>query len=210
MTLVEILKAQGLNDEQIKKIQEDMKTNKIFTASEENLDVRYGKLKTDHDALTAKDAESQKLIADLQKATKGQEAVQAKITEYEATIAAQQEELQKTKLESAVKIALLGAGAKESDLDYLMYKMQNDKDWKPELGEDGQVKGIDDKMKGMKTQFPAQFESTSKKTIEEKKLDKSDDGQKMSKEEFNKMGYQGRMKLFNENPDLYAELSGKK
>lgn len=210
MTLVEILKAQGLNDEQIKKIQEDMKTNKIFTASEENLDVRYGKLKTDHEALTAKDAESQKLIADLQKATKGQEAVQTKITEYEATIAKQQEELQKTKLESAVKIALLGAGAKESDLDYLMYKMQNDKDWKPELGEDGQVKGIDDKMKGMKTQFPAQFESTSKKTIEEKKLDKPDDGQKMSKEEFNKMGYQGRMKLFNENPDLYAELSGKK
>lgn len=210
MTLVEILKAQGLNDEQIKNIQEDMKTNKIFTASEENLDVRYGKLKTDHDALTAKDAESQKLIADLQKATKGQEAVQAKITEYEATIATQQEELQKTKLESAVKIALLGAGANESDLDYLMYKMQNDKDWKPELGEDGQVKGIDDKMKGMKTQFPAQFESTSKKTIEEKKLDKPEDGQKMSKEEFNKMGYQGRMKLFNENPDLYAELSGKK
>lgn len=210
MTLVEILKAQGLNDEQIKKVQEDMKTNKIFTASEENLDVRYGKLKTDHEALTAKDAESKKLIADLQKATKGQEAVQTKITEYEATIAKQQEELQKTKLESAVKIALLGAGAKESDLDYLMYKMQNDKDWKPELGEDGQVKGIDDKMKGMKTQFPAQFEFTSKKTIEEKKLDKPDDGQKMSKEEFNKMGYQGRMKLFNENPDLYAELSGKK
>ncbi len=210
MTLVEILKAQGLNDEQIKKVQEDMKTNKIFTASEENLDVRYGKLKTDHEALTAKDAESKKLIADLQKATKGQESVQTKITEYEATIAKQQEELQKTKLESAVKIALLGAGAKESDLDYLMYKMQNDKDWKPELGEDGQVKGIDDKMKGMKTQFPAQFESTSKKTIEEKKLDKPDDGQKMSKEEFNKMGYQGRMKLFNENPDLYAELSGKK
>lgn len=210
MTLVEILKAQGLTDEQIKKVQDDMKTNKIFTASEENLDVRYGKLKTDHDALTAKDAESQKLIADLQKATKGQEAVQTKISEYEATIAKQQEDLQQIKVESAVKIALLGAGAKESDLDYLMYKMQNDKDWKPELGEDGQVKGLDEKMKGMKTQFPAQFESSSKKTIEEKKLDKPDDVQKMSKEEFNKLGYQGRMKLFSENPDLYAELSGKK
>ena len=51
-------------------------------ASEENLDVRYGKLKTDHDAMIAKDAESQKLIAELQKATKGQEDVQTKITEY--------------------------------------------------------------------------------------------------------------------------------
>ena len=74
MTLQEILKANGLDDEAVKKVVDDMKSNKIFTASEENLDVRYGKLKTDHDALTAKDAESQKLIAELQKATEGQEA----------------------------------------------------------------------------------------------------------------------------------------
>ena len=124
MTLQEILKAKGLTDEQIKEVIGEMKQNKIFTASEENLDVRYGKLKTDHDALTAKDAESQKLIAELQKATKGQEAVQGKITEYEATIAKQQEELIKTKIESATKIALLGAGAKATDIDYLIFKIR--------------------------------------------------------------------------------------
>lgn len=86
MTLQELLKAQNLTDEQVKGILDAMKQNKIYTASEENLDVRYGKLKTDHDAMVAKDAESQKLIAELQKATKGQEDVQTKITEYEATI----------------------------------------------------------------------------------------------------------------------------
>ena len=86
MTLQELLKAQNLTDEQVKGILDAMKQNKIYTASEENLDVRYGKLKTDHDAMVAKDAESQKLIAELQKATKGQEGIQTKITEYEAMI----------------------------------------------------------------------------------------------------------------------------
>lgn len=47
--------------------------------------------------MIAKDAESQKLIAELQKATKGQEDVQTKITEYEATIQKQQEELAEAK-----------------------------------------------------------------------------------------------------------------
>ena len=112
MTLEELLKAQNLTDEQVTAIIGGMKENKIFTASEENLDIRYGKLKTNHDALVAKDAESQKLIEELQKATKGQDAVQAKITEYEATITRQQEELQQA--EKAVKIL----GGKIQDVVY--------------------------------------------------------------------------------------------
>ena len=41
MTLQEILKSQGLSEEQIQKIVGEMKQNKIFTASEENLDGSY-------------------------------------------------------------------------------------------------------------------------------------------------------------------------
>ena len=44
MTLQEILKSQGLSDEQIESVIGEMKQNKIFTVSEENLDIRYGKL----------------------------------------------------------------------------------------------------------------------------------------------------------------------
>ena len=51
MTLEEILKAKGLDDEAVKSTIGEMKQNKIFTASEENLDTRYGKLKTDHEAV---------------------------------------------------------------------------------------------------------------------------------------------------------------
>lgn len=209
MTLQEILKAKGLTDEDIKSIIGEMKQNKIFTASEENLDVRYGKLKTDHDNLTAEHKKSTDLIAELQKATKGQEAVQGKITEYEATIQKLQEEAVQAKTESALKIGLLSAGAKATDIDYLIFKMSHDADWKPELDDQGQVKGLDEKVKGLKTQFPNQFESSAGKKIEEKKLEKPDDPNKVSKEDFDRMGYQERLKLYNDNPDQYKELSGK-
>lgn len=208
MTLNELLKEQGLTEEQIEKINAGMKENKIFTASEENLDVRYGKLKEEHTALTNKDAESQKLIATLQEATKGQEEVQGKIAEYEATIQKQNEELTRAKTESALKIGLLSSGAKASDIDYLIFKMSNDPDWKAELDDNGGIKGLDDKVKGMKTQFPTQFESSSSKKIEEKKLENLDDNNdKVSKEDFRKMGYQKRMQLFNDDPELYNELA---
>lgn len=207
MTLKEILKAKGVADDVIESIMGDMKTHKIFTASEENLDIRFGKLKADHDALVKKDTESQKLISELQSATKGQEDVQKQIAEYQAQIAKQDEELKQAKTESAMKIGLLSAGAKASDIDYLLFKLNHDSDWKPELDDNGQVKGLDDKVKGLKTQFPVQFEASSTKKIDEKKLDKPDQKQTVTKDDFKKMGYQSRLKLFNENPELYNELS---
>lgn len=214
MTLEELLKAQNLTDEQVTAIIDGMKENKIFTASEENLDIRYGKLKTDHDALVAKDAESQKLLAELQKATKGQDAVQAKITEYEATIAQQQEELQQAKTEAALKVGLLSEGAKATDIDYLIFKLNHDSDWKPELGEDGQIKGFKDKMESLKTQCPNQFETASGdgddgyKRMDDGKLPNGDNlKDSVTKEEFAKMGYKSRVELRESNPDLYEKLT---
>lgn len=206
MTLAEILKAQGLTDEQIQTITGEMKQNKIYTAGEENLDVRYGKLKTDHDALTAKQTESDKLIAELQKANKGNEAIQSKISEYEAIIAEKNAELEQTKIESAVKIALLGA--KAVDVDYLTFKLKEKGEIK--LDDQGNIKDIDDMLSGLKTQYPSQFESATTKKIEEHKLPDGDDEGKVTKEDFAKMGYQQRLKLYSENPEMYAELSGTK
>lgn len=214
MTLEELLKGQNLTDQQVTAIIDGMKENKIFTASEENLDIRYGKLKTDHDALVAKDAESQKLIEELQKATKGQDAVQAKITEYEATIAQQQEELQQAKTEAALKVGLLSEGAKATDIDYLIFKLNHDSDWKPELGEDGQIKGFKDKMESLKTQCPNQFETAAGdgddgyKRMDDGKLP-GGDGPKdsVTKEDFAKMGYKSRVELRESNPDLYEKLT---
>ena len=206
MKLDELLKTLGLEDDMIKKILKAMKDNKIFTASEENLDVRYGKLKADHDNLTAEHEKSTGLIAELQKQTKDNEGIQNQITEYQAQIQTLQEEALKAKTESALKIGLLSAGAKPSDIDYLMFKMEHDSEWKPELDDQGKVKGLDDKLKGLKTQFPAQFEGTGSKKIDEKKLEKSEEKTSVTKDEFRKMGYQDRLNFKKSNPELFKEF----
>lgn len=206
MTLQEILKSQGLSDEQIEKVTGEMKQNKIFLADEENLGIRYKKLKDDHDALTKQHGEATTLIEELKKGNKGNEQLQSKITAYETQVADLQAELEKTKVESAIKVALLSA--KALDVDYLTFKLKEKGEMK--LDDQGNIKGIDDMIAGLKTQFPTQFETASQKKIEEHKLPNGDDNKKISQEDFNKMGYQDRLKVYNENPELYNELSGHK
>lgn len=206
MTLQEILKSQGLSDEQIEKVTGEMKQNKIFLADEENLGIRYKKLKDDHDALTKQHGEATTLIDELKKGSKGNEQLQSKITAYETQVAELQKELERTKVESAIKVALLSA--KATDVDYLTFKLKEKGEIK--LDDQGNIKGIDDMLAGLKTQFPTQFESVTQKKIDEHKLPDGDDTKKISQEEFSKMGYQDRLKIYNDNPELYAELSGNK
>lgn len=205
MTLQEILTARNIPEDQIKGIVEDMKTNKIFTASEENLDIRYAKLKTDHENLTAQHNESTKLIEQFKAGAKDNEALQGKITSYESQIAQLQEQLKTAQLDSEIKIALLGA--KAVDVDYMTFKLKEKGDL--ELDDQGHIKGIEDKLAGLKTQFPNQFESEfSQQTILVNKLPKSDDRKAVyTKEEFAKMGYNERLKLKQENESLFRQLT---
>lgn len=166
MTIAEILKAKGVSDDIISAVQEDMKTNKIYTASEENLDIRYGKLKTQHEGKLAELTEAQNLIEELKKSNKGNESLQTKVSDYEAQIQQLQAQLAQTQLEAEIKVQLLGA--KALDVDYLTFKLKE----KGELAldEQGKIKGWDDKLAGLKTQFPNQFEDGSKKNILENRL----------------------------------------
>lgn len=203
MTITEILKAKGVSEELIQAIQEDMKANSIYTASEENLDIRYGKLKTQHEGTTKELGEAQKLIEELKKSTKGQEDAQQKIAAYEQQVTQLQAELEQTKLESAIKVELLAA--KAADVDYLTFKLKE----KGELAldEQGKIKGWDDKLAGLKTQFPTQFEAEGKKNIIENRLPNTGgNGEGISKEAFAKMGYQERLKVYQENPETYKQL----
>jgi hypothetical protein len=204
MNLIEIMKAKGISEDIIQAVQEDMKANKVFTASEENLDIRYGKLKTDHDGKLAELAEANNLIAELKKNNKGNEGLQQKVTDYEARIEQLQAENARIKLDAAIKVELLSN--KALDVDYLTFKLKEKGEL--ELDEQGKIKGWDDKIAALKTQFPTQFESAGGKKYDEHKLpDKQDGGDALTKEAFQKMGYQDRLKVFNENPAAYAELT---
>ena len=205
MTLQEILKAKGLDDEAVESVIGEMKQNKIFTASEENLDIRYSKLKADHDNLTAQHGESTKLIEQMKAGAKDNEVLQGKITSYESTIATLQQQLKDAQMDAAIKVALLGA--KAMDVDYLTFKLKEKGEL--ELDDQGNIKGIDDKMAGLKTQFPNQFESgIAQKEIQAQKLPERTNpgGTVVTKEDFNKMGYASRVKLKEADPELYTQM----
>ena len=205
MNLNEILQAKGIADDVIRAIVEDMKTNKIFTASEENLDIRYGKLKGQHDTATAQLREANDLIATLKKSTEGQEGLQQKVAAYEQQIAALQAQLEETQTDADVQMELLAAGVKPDDMDYVMFKLKAK--GKLERGEDGKIKDMADKIDALKTQLPNQFSGESKKTVQELKLPSGEPGDKgVTKEEFNKMGYSSRVALKQENPELYNQM----
>lgn len=109
------------------------------------------------------------LISELQKGTKGNEELQGKITAYETQVSKLQDQLKQTQVDAELKVAMLAAGAKADDIDYLTFKL-NSKGEKLEVGEDGHIKGIDEMITGLKTQFPNQFESANKTIIEENRL----------------------------------------
>lgn len=211
MNLVEILKSKGVSDELIAAIQEDMKANSIYTASEENMDIRYGKLKTQHEGVTQQLNEANTLIEDLKKSNKGNEALQQKVTAYEQQITQLQGELEEAKVTAAVKIGLLEA--KAVDVDYLLFKMREKAraDGKTiELDENGKIKDWDDLLSSLQTQSPNMFETDKGddgyQVLTPKKLKDGDDTSTVTREQFRAMGYEERMALKQKNEQLYNTM----
>ena len=202
MNLLEILKANGIDDVTVEKIANDMKTNKVFTAGEENLDIRYGKLKNEHTALQQNVTDLQSQIAQLeqlkvQNVTLMEES-NKKVADLEA-------ENLRIKTDYAIERALIEA--KVQDVDYMKYKLKEKNPDGFKLDDNGKIESINTVLDDLKVQFPTQFTKTEKK-IEEKKLEKSDDNNVgISSEQFSKMNYHERAKLFKENPEQYAELN---
>lgn len=206
MTLQEILKAKGMSDEDIESTIGEMKQNKIFTTSHENMDVRYPKLKADHDSLTAQHGESTKLIEQFKAGAKDNEALQSKITSYEATIENLTKQLNDQKIDSAMDRKLTSAGAKPEDLDYLKFQWR--KKGEITLDDSGEIKGAEDAVAGLKTQHPVQFASA----VDQRELQphtlqdrKQNDGG-MTKAEFLRKPYAERVSFANENPEAYKTI----
>ena len=164
---------------------------------------KFSTLEAENQSNAAKLAEANNLIAELKKATNGQEDLQGKITAYEGQVAQLQAELEQTKLEAAIKVDLLSA--KALDVDYLTFKLKEKGELS--LDENGKVKGMDDKIAALKTQFPTQFETAAQKNILENRLPETGAGDNVvTKEEFNKMGYNSRVELKKNNPELYSQM----
>ena len=172
------------------------------------------KLDRIQETLTGRETEltnANNLIAQLEKASKGNETALNQIAEYKTQAEQLQAELAETKLKSAIKVALLSE--KAVDVDYLTFKLNEklkEKGESLELDENENIKGWDERLAGLKVQFPTMFESSTRKVIEQNKLpEEPNGGTGVSKEQFEKMGYQSRLKLKQEQPDVYAKMVGR-
>ena len=147
------------------------------------------------------------LIAELKKGTKGNDDLQNKINNYETvTIPDLQKQLQDVKIKAAVKVALLSE--KATDIDYLTFKINeklNEQGKTLELDENDNIKGWEDVISGLKTQFPAQFESAAQGIkVDPNPLPKSEPRKEgLTRESLLKMPYAERQKIYNENPEAY-------
>ena len=165
----ELLKELGYTDEQIKAIVDGMKNKKLFTSSEENIDLRYSKLKDDFKSKEDELTNANELIKQLQDSNKGNKDLQTKVTEYETKIAEMQKEQHQKDVDNALKLELLKNKAKADDIDYLIFKIKANKDRKEiELDDNGNLK--DFKVDELKKEFKGNFEDESSTLVDVKTL----------------------------------------
>lgn len=167
---------------------------------------KYAALEATHNSKLAELEQANILIGDLQKSTKGNEELQAKIQNYDVQVQDLQAQLAKEKLDSAIKVALLEA--KAQDIDYLTFKLNEEKA-EFALDENGKVSGLDEKIEGLKIKFPTQFESGATKKIIENKLEHNDSKQALTRADVLKKSYAERVKIYDENPEAYSEIMKK-
>lgn len=206
MTLAEILKSQGLTDEQITTIEGEMKQNKIFTSAEENIDIRFGKLQTDFNAKTKEHADALATIQQLQSAAAGNADTVQQINDANAKIAQLEAENAEIKAENAAKMALLNGKAKAEDIDYLIYTYKQQNGGKLELDENGELKGFD--VEALKTAKPNNFEAEGVRKVDVHKLNEGEGENKgVTKAQFDKMSYKERTELYESDRETYDKLS---
>lgn len=212
MNITEIFKENGIGEEAAGAILAAMKANGIYLSAEENIDVRYGKLKTQHDTVSSQLKEANATIEGLKQSNAGNEELQKKVTDYEQTMQTMQAQLEQVKRDAAIQVKLHEANA--TDVKYMAFCLNEKlkKDGKAlELDESGDIKGWNDLLSGLQTQFPTFFDSAKSKdgltVYEPNKLKKSDENRNPTREEFKNMDYDSRLALKRDNPELFKQLA---
>ena len=143
--------------------------------------------------------EANSTITDLKKNNADNEALQAKVKEYEDTIKTQKADyeakVRNLTLDSAIEKALSKAGAKHIDL--LSTKIDREK---LKVEEGGNVIGLDEQINSYKETYKDLFVP---KIEGRDPNNKSTSNKGMTKEQFNSLSYKERVELYNTNKDLY-------
>lgn len=200
MTLAEILKQNGVAEDTIRAIQNDMKAAKLFTTGEENADIRLGKLKGEHESVRQQLEAAQQKIAALEADKAEHSGSQEKMDEMHRQLEATQAALQKSRMDAAIHIALMCGGA--SDIDYMTWVLQQKGDALT-LDDKGNIDGWENTLASLKKKYPNQFEASGRKNIIENRLPDQEGHAPLSRSEILKKPYAERKKIFEENPEVF-------
>lgn len=198
MTLAEILKQNGVAEDTIRAIQNDMKAAKLFTTGEENANIRLGKLKGEHESVRQQLEAAQQKIAALEADKAEHSGSQEKMDEMHRQLEAAQAALQKSRMDAAIHIALMRSGA--SDIDYMTWVLQQKGDALT-LDNKGNIDGWNTTLADLKKKYPKQFASGGGRTVVENRLPDQDGHAPLTRSEILKMPYAERVKTFEENQE---------
>lgn len=158
--------------------------------------------KTDFNSKVEELKSANDTLESLKKDNKDVEALQIKITEHEATVEGLQKELADSRKQAAIDLALTKNKARNTKAVKALLDAKT-----LELTDEG-VKGLDDQLKKVKEDNPFLFdegEGTKGPTFS--KNGNPNGTTKVTKEDFNKMGYSERLNLKQSDPGLFSELN---
>lgn len=180
---------------------------------------KYDALQASFDGQKAELDKANGLIAELQKGTKDMEDMQSKISTYETEKTQLQAENEALKVKYALDVAMRDAGVKKENAELLSIALERklkEKNEKIELDANGNIKGWDNHLNELKTQFPVMFEDGSGdgeggsdyQPLEGGGLPKGGSEKTVTKEQFRSMSYEERIALKKSNEKLYNSLRG--
>lgn len=128
-------------------------------------------------------------------------ALKADFDKYKAEVSAKETKAAK---EAAYRAILKDANLSEKGIE----KAVKYADWdKIELDTDGKIKGANDHIKAVRDEW-AEYVTTTTTTGAKTSTPPANNGNSgVTKEDFQKMSYKDRLQIYNENPDLYNELT---
>lgn len=144
----EILKNNGLNEDQITNILNSMKESKVYTTKHENIDERYNKLKTQKTELETQIKERDTQLADLSKNNKDNESLLNQIKDLQAlnkqTTTDYENKINQMQFDYALEGALNNAKCKNSKALRALLDIDNVK-----LNE-GKLEGLEEQLNKLK------------------------------------------------------------
>ena len=191
-----LLKGMGLTDEQVDTIIE------AHTDTVDGLKADVSKYKTDAEKLSDVQKELDELKAKGDDGWKEKhDKLKGDFDTYKKDVEAKETHSKKVE---AYKTILKDAGLSEKGIEKAIKYAEWDK---IELETDGKLKGASDHIKAAKEEW-SEYVTTTTTTGAKTSTPPANNGNSgVTKEDFQKMSYKDRLQIYNENPDLYNELT---